>query len=153
TFTAPSNPGGTFAGTATVFTDASGRATAPAFTADGTAGSYQVIATASGGTNPTAVFALTNTPASAAPHAAVAVVFATPAGPARATGTTPPGAAAGTVVGVNAFATIQAALDDAAPGGTVNLAAGNYTENLSLSRSVILNGAGSGQTTLTGAGQ
>jgi subtilisin-like proprotein convertase family protein len=51
TFTAPaSGPGGTFSGTASAIaaTNASGVATAPAFTANGTSGSYQVTASVSG---------------------------------------------------------------------------------------------------------
>ncbi len=64
TFTAPSSgASGTFGGsaTATVATNAAGLATAPAFTANGQAGSYTVTATAAGvGTS--AIFSLTNTP-------------------------------------------------------------------------------------------
>jgi hypothetical protein len=64
TFTAPSSgAGGTFAAgvtSVTVTTDASGIATAPLFTANGTPGSYAVTATVAGGvTSPS--FALTNT--------------------------------------------------------------------------------------------
>ncbi len=63
TFEAPaSGPGGTFPGpatTATAVTNASGVATAPTFTANGTAGSYTVTASAPGTTM--ASFALTNT--------------------------------------------------------------------------------------------
>ena len=63
TFTAPSSgPSGTFAGGATTFTittNSSGVATASAFTANATAGSYKVTATAEGLS--TVNFALTNT--------------------------------------------------------------------------------------------
>src|SRR5207253_10246996 len=53
---------GTFAASSTVTTNASGVATAPTFTANGTVGGYNV--TASLGTGlPTATFALTNTKA------------------------------------------------------------------------------------------
>ncbi|MDX6406725.1 MAG: trimeric autotransporter adhesin [Blastocatellia bacterium] len=64
TFTAPgSGASGTFSGSATVNTDASGVATAPAFTANGTAGGpYNVIASLGTGL-PIAAFALTNTQA------------------------------------------------------------------------------------------
>jgi hypothetical protein len=66
TFTAPSSgAGGNFgsgATTATVTTDANGNATSPAFTANGTAGTYNVVATAQGVTG-NATFALTNTSA------------------------------------------------------------------------------------------
>jgi hypothetical protein len=60
TFAAPAGgPGGTFAGSPLVTTDAAGRATAPAFTANAAAGSYTVTASAGG----LAVsFSLTNAP-------------------------------------------------------------------------------------------
>jgi subtilisin-like proprotein convertase family protein len=63
TFAAPpTGAGGTFAGTATILTDGQGIATAPAFTANTTTGSYVVTATANDfGTG--AAFGLTNTPA------------------------------------------------------------------------------------------
>jgi hypothetical protein len=60
TFTAPSSgASGTFASSATVTTDAAGRATAPVFTANGTAGAYQVTASVAGVASP-AQFSLTN---------------------------------------------------------------------------------------------
>ncbi len=68
TFTSPgSGPNGSFGGmgSVTVLTDASGRATAPAFVANTLAGSYMVTAQAAGGRNPTDSFSLTNTPAAA----------------------------------------------------------------------------------------
>jgi hypothetical protein len=72
TFTAPSSdPTGSFVGTgatATVLTDASGVATAPAFTASNIAGTYTVNASTGGVTN-TAGFTLTNLPG---PPAAIA---------------------------------------------------------------------------------
>ncbi len=64
TFTGPSSgAGGTFNGgsnTTTAITNSTGVATAPAFTADSTAGNYSVVASISGGTG-TASFSLTNT--------------------------------------------------------------------------------------------
>jgi hypothetical protein len=64
TFTAPANgPSGTFAShkrSATIVTDATGRATAPAFMANAVAGSYAVQAQATGGSNPSTTFSLTN---------------------------------------------------------------------------------------------
>jgi len=64
TFTAPgSGPSGLFPGpsaTAAVATGASGRATAPVFTANGTAGAYLVAAAAAGGSNPAVDFILAN---------------------------------------------------------------------------------------------
>jgi hypothetical protein len=60
TFSAPvSGASGTFGGAATVITDASGIATAPAFTANTVAGSYSVTASAGA---LTANFSLSNTP-------------------------------------------------------------------------------------------
>jgi hypothetical protein len=62
TFAAPTTgASGSFAGTTTVATNASGVATAPIFTANATAGSYSITATASGVATP-AAFAMTNTP-------------------------------------------------------------------------------------------
>jgi hypothetical protein len=64
TFTAPtSGPSGTFNHKSSVMvsTNASGRATAPTFTANGVTGSYTVLAQASGGSSPSASFSLTNT--------------------------------------------------------------------------------------------
>jgi hypothetical protein len=61
TFTAPaSGASGSFSGGATATTNAAGLATANAFTANPIAGGYGVTATASGGSNPQAGFALTN---------------------------------------------------------------------------------------------
>ena len=63
TFTAPATgASGTFAGGVnTALTDSQGIATAPVFTANGTAGSYSVVASVAG-LGPTASFSLTNTP-------------------------------------------------------------------------------------------
>jgi hypothetical protein len=76
TFTAPaSGAGGTFAGgTGTATTNAQGVATAPAFTANGTAGSYIVTATVAGVSTP-AGFAMTNL---AGPPAGVTATAGTP---------------------------------------------------------------------------
>ena len=66
TFTAPaSGAAATFGGSATVTTNASGVATAPPVTANGTAGSYVVTASVAGVTTP-ASFSLTNTSAATA---------------------------------------------------------------------------------------
>jgi uncharacterized protein (TIGR03118 family) len=77
-------------------------------------------------------------------------VYVNPAftGPA---GSDPDGAGPATAIGYDAFATIQAALNAVAFGGTVNIAAGTYAETLTISRSAILLGAGSGTTTLSGS--
>jgi subtilase family serine protease len=62
TFTQPgSGASGTFASANTATTDTSGLATSPIFTADGTAGSFSVIASVAG-ISGTAKFTLTNTP-------------------------------------------------------------------------------------------
>ncbi len=66
-----SAPGGGSSGrfgsntSATVVTNASGRATAPTFTANTIAGSFIVMAQAAGGSSPSTSFSLTNTPAAA----------------------------------------------------------------------------------------
>ena len=65
TFAAPaSGASASFAGSATVATDSNGVATAPAFTANSIVGAYNVTATHNAGAS-SAVFALTNTPATA----------------------------------------------------------------------------------------
>jgi len=78
TFTAPgSGASGSFTGgltTVTVTTDATGTATAPTFTADSIAGSYNVNATVIGATTP-ASFALTNL---AGPPASILATAGTP---------------------------------------------------------------------------
>ncbi len=75
TFTAPaSGASGAFGGSATVTTNASGIATAPAFTANSTAGAYTVTASVAGVSAP-ANFALTNL---AGPPASVTAVAGTP---------------------------------------------------------------------------
>jgi uncharacterized protein (TIGR03118 family) len=66
-------------------------------------------------------------------------------------GSDPDGAGPATAIGYDAFATIQAALNAVAFGGTVNIAAGTYPETLTISHSAILLGAGSGSTTLSGS--
>ena len=52
------------------------------------------------------------------------------------------------IIGYDAFATIQGGVDAVAVGGTVNVAAGTYTENVFLAESVRLMGAGSSATTI-----
>ncbi len=64
TFTAPTSGASGKFGSATsvmVVTNASGRATAPTFTANATTGTYMVTAQAMGGSNPSTSFTLTNT--------------------------------------------------------------------------------------------
>jgi hypothetical protein len=82
---------------------------------------------------------------------APAAVYVNPAftGPA---GSDPDGAGPATALGYDAFATIQAALDVVAPGGTVNVAAGSYAGGLTLSKAVKLQGSGSASTFVTGTG-
>ena len=52
-------------------------------------------------------------------------------------------------MGVNAFATIQAGIDGVASGGTVNVMAGTYAEQLSIGESLTLSGAGTSTTVLS----
>ena len=84
TFTAPaSGASGTFGGSATanVVTNASGVATAPAFTANSQAGGYTIAATVSGAATP-ANFSLTN---NAGPAASIVTAAGTPQGAAIST--------------------------------------------------------------------
>jgi hypothetical protein len=76
-------------------------------------------------------------------------VYVNPAftGPA---GSDPDGAGPATAIGFDAFPTIQQALNVVATGGTVVVAAATYPEHLTLARSVIIQGAGSGVTTVAG---
>ncbi|HTM51704.1 MAG TPA: Ig-like domain-containing protein, partial [Bryobacteraceae bacterium] len=75
TFTAPaSGASGAFGGSATVTTDSGGVATAPTFTANSVAGTYNVNASTAGVASP-AAFALTNTPG---PPAAILTTAGSP---------------------------------------------------------------------------
>lgn len=153
TFTAPvSGASGTFSGVAsvTVTTDTSGIASAPAFAANSTAGTFAVNATTPGVNTP-AVFTLTNTPGSAATiaaaagtpqSAAIGAPFATLQAIVRDTGgngvarvtvtfTAPATGASGTFPGV--LATASAVTDSSglasAPTFTANATVGSYSVN------------------------
>ncbi|MDQ1592641.1 MAG: hypothetical protein QOG71_3268 [Pyrinomonadaceae bacterium] len=65
-----------------------------------------------------------------------------------ANGSDPDGAGPATSIGYDAFATIQGGVSGVAAGGTVNVAAGTYTENVTISEALTLNGAGVSVVTL-----
>jgi parallel beta-helix repeat protein len=84
------------------------------------------------------------TAAAALLGAATAVALAllvTPAGQAGAT-------ASRVIVVPRDYPTIQAALDAAAPGDTINVSAGTYTEQLVIGKDLTLHGAGAGATVI-----
>jgi hypothetical protein len=143
TFTPPSSgASGTFASFSTVTSDASGNATAPAFTANNTVGGYNVSASASG-TN-TVTFALTNNAGAPAimtivggngQHATVTTAFATAlqvkvtdAGQNPLTGIsvtfTPPSSGASGTLGGSATVTTNSSGIATAPAYTANTIAG-----------------------------
>jgi hypothetical protein len=65
-----------------------------------------------------------------------------------APGTDPDGGGPATEIGYDAFPTIQGGADGVASGGTVNVAAGTYTENVTIAKPLTLTGAGAGVVTL-----
>jgi adhesin/invasin len=108
TFTAPaSGASGSFAASAVVQTNALGVATAPTFTANGTAGTYAVTATGSG---LSATFTLTNTPAplTAAPSPLAFFSSGAAPDPQSLTITSGGSAVAFTISGVPAWLTLSA---------------------------------------------
>ncbi|MCU1350636.1 MAG: repeat protein, partial [Acidobacteria bacterium] len=144
TFTAPaSGASGSFSGSSTVTTDAAGLATAPAFTANAIAGSYNVTATAG---VLTTTFALTNSAGPAAiitsfagtpQSAAISTAFTTalqakvtdassnPLAGVSVTFTAPASGASGAFSG-SATVTTDAAGIATAPAFTANAIAGSY---------------------------
>lgn len=69
-----------------------------------------------------------------------------------ATGTVVTGAPCPTPITSATYKTIQAALDCAAGGDIIVIAAGTYTENLSISKDITLQGASAASVTVNGAG-
>jgi hypothetical protein len=72
-------------------------------------------------------------------------------------GTDPDGAGPATDFGCDSFATVQGGVDGVAAGGTVHVAPGTYTENVTINESLIVVGAGKGaddtaNTVLTNSG-
>jgi CSLREA domain-containing protein len=67
-----------------------------------------------------------------------------------ANGTDPDGAGPATEIGYDAFPTIQGGINGVAPNGTVNVAAGNYNEDVNVNKTVSLLGAGAGTTNISG---
>ncbi len=65
-------------------------------------------------------------------------------------GDDPDGAGPATAIGCDAFATIQAGVNAVQAGGTVHVAAGDYNEDVSLNKAVLVQGAGAGQSTVSG---
>ena len=63
-------------------------------------------------------------------------------------GTDPAGP--GQAIGCDSFATIQAGINAVAPGGTVNVAAGTYVEDVSVTKTVSILGAGAGSSIVSG---
>ncbi len=63
-------------------------------------------------------------------------------------GQDPDGAGPATYFGYDSFATIQGGVDGVASGGLVNVADGLYTENVTISQPLTLNGAGAPTVTL-----
>ena len=55
-------------------------------------------------------------------------------------------------VGYDAFGTVQAGVSSVASGGTVHIAAGVYTEQVNITQSLTLDGAGAGATTIQAPG-
>ncbi len=58
----------------------------------------------------------------------------------------------GHTVGIDAFPTIQGAVNAVVSGGTVNVAAGTYTEQLTINKNITIKGAGSSTTTIQAPG-
>jgi hypothetical protein len=68
---------------------------------------------------------------------------------ALAPGTDPDGAGPANAIGTDAFATIQDGINAVAANGTVNVAAGTYSEQPVVGKSLTLHGAGAGATNIT----
>jgi len=87
--------------------------------------------------------------AGAAPQSEAAVVYVDDDFTGAA-GTDPDGSGPATSIGYDAFQTIQGGVTGVASGGTVNVAAGTYHEDVVVNKQVTLHGAGMNVTTISG---
>ena len=137
-----------------LFTDTetlvSGVATSAGYTATATGTDYWV-ATYNGNSNNAAVSSGTASEPVTVSQAAPSSVYVNSAWAGDASGTAVTWTDGSThYVGEDAFGTIQAGVDGVASGGTVNVAAGTYTETDAIAQNVTIDGAGASLVTVNG---